>query len=76
MLTERDPVCGMTVNRVTARRHEYGNQDYFFCSERCWEQFIANPAAVLAKPTPVTAESWFAKVWARFSGAFGKGEIT
>lgn len=76
MLTERDPVCGRVVNRVTALRHEHGNRDYFFCGERCCQQFIANPSVVLATaPQPVTA-GWFSTAWAKFSKAAGKGQTT
>ena len=31
-----DPVCGMSVDRATARyRTEYGGHRYFFCGARC-----------------------------------------
>lgn len=76
MLTERDPVCGRVVNRVTALRYEHENGDYFFCGERCRQQFIANPPGVLATaPPPVTA-GWFSRAWAKFSKGVGIGQTT
>lgn len=45
--TERDPVCGRSVNRVTALRHEHLHEDYFFCSESCRSIFIIEPESVL-----------------------------
>ncbi|MGA7999365.1 MAG: heavy metal translocating P-type ATPase [Bradyrhizobium sp.] len=44
-----DPVCGMSVNRDTAKhRFAYKGQDYFFCSARCRERFEAEPQKYLA----------------------------
>jgi Cu+-exporting ATPase len=43
-----DPVCGMSVDRATAKhRHSHDGQDYFFCSGRCREKFIAAPETYL-----------------------------
>lgn len=54
----RDPVCGMKVNRVTALRHELQDKVFVFCSERCRQKFIANPAQYLAPPpSPLGAPS-------------------
>ena len=45
-----DPVCGMEVNKATARhRYEHGSQPYFFCGARCREKFVAAPESYLAK---------------------------
>ena len=42
---ERDPVCGMIVDGVNAKhRAEYAGESYFFCSARCREKFVAEPA--------------------------------
>lgn len=42
-----DPVCNMNVDEVEARAagrvSEYGGRKYFFCSERCKQQFDENP---------------------------------
>jgi Cu+-exporting ATPase len=40
----KDPVCGMTVNRATAKhRAEFKNQSWFFCSTGCHDKFVAEP---------------------------------
>ncbi|MDI3281162.1 MAG: YHS domain-containing protein [Bacillota bacterium] len=36
-----DPVCGMWVDKRTARRLSVDGQDYFFCSEACQKKFEA-----------------------------------
>ncbi|WP_084615808.1 heavy metal translocating P-type ATPase [Solimonas flava] len=49
----RDPVCGMTVDPArTAHRHTHDGHAYFFCSARCREKFIADPARYLAPAEP------------------------
>jgi Cu+-exporting ATPase len=49
----RDPVCGMTVDPATARhRAEHAGHEYLFCSGKCRERFVAEPARYLA-PAPV-----------------------
>ncbi|MGC2272507.1 MAG: heavy metal translocating P-type ATPase [Candidatus Sulfotelmatobacter sp.] len=46
---ERDPVCGMNVNRGTAKQiHEHGGKDYYFCCAGCAEKFKADPAKYLS----------------------------
>jgi Cu+-exporting ATPase len=50
-----DPVCGMSVDPATARhRAEHAGREYFFCSARCRERFLAEPERFLAaaKPAP------------------------
>ena len=43
-VTAIDPVCGMSVERDTARhRFAYQGQDYFYCGARCRERFEAAP---------------------------------
>ncbi|RMF41774.1 MAG: heavy metal translocating P-type ATPase, partial [Alphaproteobacteria bacterium] len=53
-LTATDPVCGMTVNRATARHmHKHEGQRFYFCSGHCAEKFAADPAAFLGdRPAP------------------------
>ncbi len=49
--SQRDPVCGMTVNPATARHiHEHAGKKYYFCSSGCVKKFKANPQGYLAKP--------------------------
>lgn len=43
MLDARDPVCGMTVEVVTAYSEAVGGDTYYFCSEHCRERFDDNP---------------------------------
>ncbi|MBN9021242.1 MAG: HAD-IC family P-type ATPase, partial [Rhizobiales bacterium] len=48
----RDPVCGMDVDPHTAKhRAEHGGRTYYFCSARCRERFIAEPAKFLTDET-------------------------
>ena len=49
--TERDPVCGMSVNPATAKHiHEHAGKNYYFCCAGCVEKFKANPQGYLNKP--------------------------
>ena len=53
-----DPVCGMKVNRATARvKAEHAGQEYFFCSPGCLTKFQANPSGVLAAGPKAMATS-------------------
>ena len=45
---DRDPVCGMTVRADSPHRTELGGVRYGFCSARCREKFVAEPARYLA----------------------------
>jgi P-type Cu+ transporter len=48
-----DPVCGMTVDPVTAKhRRQHLGQTYYFCCQGCAEKFEADPKKYLA-PRPV-----------------------
>ncbi len=48
-----DPVCGMTVDRAKALRHEHGGRTYYFCSSGCRDAFIADPERYLrGGPSP------------------------
>jgi heavy metal translocating P-type ATPase len=52
----KDPVCGMTVDPHTAKyRHTHEGRPYYFCSGRCREKFIADPAKYLS-PASAPAE--------------------
>jgi len=47
-----DPVCGMTVDPARAAgRAEHAGRTYHFCSLRCRDRFVADPASFLA-PVP------------------------
>jgi len=48
----KDPVCGMTVDPHTAKhRHTHEGHPYYFCSGKCREKFIADPAKYLKPET-------------------------
>ena len=50
---ERDPVCGMNVNPLTAKHvHEHAGKKYYFCCAHCLEKFKSNPEGYLNKPAP------------------------
>lgn len=50
-----DPVCGMTVDAEAAKhRHTHDGHPYVFCSGKCREKFIADPAHYL-QPAPKPA---------------------
>ena len=54
----KDPVCGMSVDPATAKhRAEHDGKTVFFCSSRCREKFVADPARYLAKPTHAPASA-------------------
>src|SRR5260221_4591320 len=59
-----DPVCGMSVDRATARhRTEHAGKEYFFCGRRCLERFTAEPgrfvdAAKSAGPVASGMAEW------------------
>jgi len=59
MTTVTDPVCGMNIDPAGAvATREVAGKTYHFCSDNCVEQFDADPAAYVRKPTepetPVT----------------------
>ena len=48
-----DPVCAMTVDPATTKyRANHGGHDYFFCSQRCQDKFLAEPQKYLAPKGP------------------------
>ena len=52
----KDPVCGMTVDPHTAKhRHTHEGHPYYFCSGKCREKFIAEPAKYLKPETKPAA---------------------
>jgi Cu+-exporting ATPase len=53
--TTTDPVCGMTVDTLSARgKAQYDGESYYFCSPACMHQFVTSPAkyAVPAGESP------------------------
>ena len=40
----KDPICGVEIEEQTAEfKSEYGSQTYYFCSQKCKEQFELRP---------------------------------
>jgi YHS domain-containing protein len=39
------PVCGMAVDQQNAPSATYDDQTYYFCSEGCRDQFLADPGS-------------------------------
>ena len=51
-----DPVCGMQVDPQVSPHHaEHEGHDYHFCSAKCREKFVAEPARYLTPKAPVAA---------------------
>ncbi len=52
----KDPVCGMSVDPAAARhKAEHDGVTFFFCSGRCREKFVAEPARFMAAPAHAPA---------------------
>jgi len=50
---ERDPVCGMRVDKHAARRLTLAGRDWFFCARECQAEFARDPQRFLrAEPGP------------------------
>ena len=47
--SEKDPVCGATVDPSTAPHEKLGDHDYCFCGENCRNKFIVNPGRYLSR---------------------------
>jgi Cu+-exporting ATPase len=55
-VTERDPVCGMTVELAKAAGSvEHHGHTYYFCSQKCVAKFKAEPQKYLAPSPPEAA---------------------
>ncbi len=54
--TATDPVCGMQVDPASsAHRARHGGTEFHFCSARCRERFVAEPAKYLSPADPEPA---------------------
>src|SRR5580692_5297447 len=52
----KDPVCGMSVDPTTAKhRAEHDGRTFIFCSGRCREKFVTDPARFVAAPADAPA---------------------
>ncbi len=56
-MSERDPVCGMTVDPAHAKggTHRHDGRAYYFCNPKCRDKFVADPARYLAPAPPSPA---------------------
>ena len=45
--TQKDPVCGMTVEPSAERTFDYRDKTYYFCSDKCLAKFKNNPELYL-----------------------------
>jgi trehalose synthase len=55
---ERDPVCGITVDRRTSRHLRVDHHDMYFCSTACEDEFARDPERFLrAAPAPAHGHS-------------------
>ena len=52
-----DPVCGMTVTDLSKPHTEWQGQDYYFCSEKCLQKFIATPEAYVKTEDAVSVST-------------------
>jgi len=52
-LTEKDPVCGMTVSADSRFHAAHQGKTYRFCSEKCESKFVAAPQRYVAASTEV-----------------------
>ncbi len=50
--TAVDPLCGMSVDPVSALTHRLGDETFYFCSARCRDKFVADPARYLKPQAP------------------------
>ncbi len=53
-LTAEDPVCGMSVDRATARHMaKHASERFYFCSASCHDKFVVEPEKFLGgRPAP------------------------
>lgn len=49
----KDPVCGMTIDKASAKgKSEYEGKTYYFCSDGCKKKFDAEPKKYVQPPPP------------------------
>ncbi|WP_374531627.1 heavy metal translocating P-type ATPase [Acinetobacter sp.] len=51
-----DPVCGMTVTDLSKPHSEWQGKNYYFCSEKCQQKFIAAPESYVSTEEKKSAE--------------------
>ncbi len=69
--TAKDPVCGMNVNKATAKyTYDYKGATYYFCSQGCKDSFSKDPEKYL---TPAPGGKPAMKGQGMGGGMMGKG---
>ncbi len=53
---EKDPVCGMTVDKDTDLKYEYNGNSYYFCSSYCLDKFKKEPEKYLGTKSQVISD--------------------
>lgn len=60
----KDPVCGMTVDPVTAKhKATYRGTTYYFCSDGCRSKFMADPVKYVVTDATPKAEAPAGAIW-------------
>ncbi|MBO9582033.1 MAG: YHS domain-containing protein, partial [Sphingobium sp.] len=60
----RDPVCGMMVDQhATAHHAEHAGKTFYFCSAKCREKFVADPALFLGDTPPAPVNAPEGTIW-------------
>jgi len=45
----KDPICGMTVDKITALQAERDGKIFYFCSDHCRQKFLSTPAGIMSE---------------------------
>ncbi len=53
---EKDPVCGMAVDKDTDLKYEYNGNTYYFCSSYCLDKFKKEPEKYLGTKSQVISD--------------------
>ena len=57
MSQEKDPVCGMMIESETAADHSsFQGEEYYFCSDKCKQQFESDPGRYVSKSESSAAD--------------------
>ena len=53
----KDPVCGMVVKADSSHVYRYVDHDYRFCSTKCRDKFVADPAKYVTDAIPAAPQA-------------------
>ena len=48
-MEQRDPVCGMMIEKAGALRAHFRNETYYFCSQKCHDKFLSHPESFITQ---------------------------